>query len=97
MEAMQNYGGWEEGVVENLQRLIRSEVLMGINVTVDESVFLWDEEECGLNPFVDAFEAWRATVAGVEGYRNQSAIAFYSSLLQTELSERRSAVYLSLK
>src|SRR5579864_1594585 len=50
----QTYRGWEEGVVEQLQRLIRPEVMALLNVSVPEEVFSASEQFHQFNRYIAA-------------------------------------------
>jgi hypothetical protein len=55
----QNFQGWEEGVVEQLQRLLRPSILAAMNVTVSEGTLRQLEEGHAYNGFIDALETLR--------------------------------------
>ena len=73
--------GWEEGVVEQLQRVLRPEVLQQIGVVVDETIFADVEAEHLFNGYIAALEAIRAEFAEAEQ-------SFYLELLQTPINKR---------
>ncbi len=74
--------GWEEGVVEQLQRLLRPSVLAQIAVTVDEAVFQSVEEGHTFNEYVEALERLR------EATDSRTSQEFYCELLATEIKNR---------
>lgn len=76
--------GWEEAVVEQLQRLLRGDILKGIGVPIDETLFLNYEENSVLNPYIAAVEDVR--VASGEN----DAKVFYIRLLRTPIKGRYS-------
>lgn len=78
----QTWRGWEEGVVEQLQRLLRPSVLAQIAVTVDEAVFQSVEESHTFNEYVEALERLR------EAADLRTSQEFYFDLLATEIKNR---------
>lgn len=74
--------GWEEGVVEKLQRLLRQEILRRLNVVVEEAIFVAAEAEQAYNEYIDALEDVRRA-AGIE-----NEVEFYLGLLKTPIKER---------
>lgn len=75
------YVGWEEGVVEQLQRLLRPTVLDALSVIVPEGVFVRDEGLHAANPYIAALESLRATVS-------LEPLPFYVGLLSTPIRDR---------
>lgn len=75
------YVGWEEGVVEQLQRLIRPTVLAALTVIVSEGVFARDEATHADNPYIAALENVRAAVS-------LEPLPFYIGLLSTPIRDR---------
>jgi hypothetical protein len=73
--------GWEEGVVEMLQRVLRQRVLAQIGIRVDEAVFQREDATHIYAPYLEALEQLR-TVVGMAD--DQFCIA----LLRTPLRER---------
>lgn len=85
----QDFQGWEEGVVEQLQRLFRPRVLSRLRVTVDPQVFQRLDTDHGYNKFVAALEDIREA----QQIPATQAEAFYLNLLATPLKERKSHVH----
>lgn len=83
----QKWRGWEEGVVEQLQRLLRPLVLDRFGVVVDEDVFAQVESEHAFNPFMAALERLR-TALGAEDPR-----IFYVGLLGTPIKDRPGFIF----
>lgn len=80
------FRGWEEGVVEQLQRTLRPVVLAELGVKVDEAIFTTVETSHEYEEYVRALEEMRKAL-GVE------AIRFYSDLLATPIRDRRQSVF----
>ena len=81
-----NLPGWEEGVVEQLQRLFRAIILSRIGITVEAEVFRQDEVEHQYNIYIDALERLRA-------YLNIEEVTFYVNLLKTPIKQRPAYIY----
>lgn len=82
LQDYQTWRGWEEGVVEQLQRLFRPAVLTRLYVTIDAAVFGEAEVDYLFNKHIKALEQLRgATGAG-------EAQDFYLDLLATEIKDR---------
>ncbi len=79
----QTYRGWEEGTVEQLQRLIRSRVLQRLNVTIEGGVFETGELFHQFNRYIAALEQVRTALSV-----DESASAFYTMLLGVPIRER---------
>jgi len=77
--------GWEEGAVEQLQRLLRPSVLNSLNVRVSEALFVTEELTHDYNRFISALETLR-------GVLNDAPLPFYVKLLATPLSERPAVI-----
>ena len=77
----QDFQGWEEGVIEQLQRLFRPSILSRLQINIDESIFLFIEEDHAYNKFIAALEQLRMTVG-----KDQED--FYILLLQTPIRDR---------
>ena len=77
--------GWGEGVVEQLQRLLRPRVLQSLEVTVSETVFRAVEEDHPYNKYVAAFERLRVSLGKPEE-------AFYTHLLSVPHGQRANDV-----
>lgn len=73
--------GWEEGTVEQAQRLLRREVLSHIGVSVPEDVFRSGDMRHRYNPYVDALEGLRQTL-------NHPSSEFFLPLLNVALRDR---------
>ena len=80
------FRGWEEGVVEQLQRILRPIVLAELGIKVDEAVFTAVEADHEYTEYVRALEEMREAL-GVE------ATGFYSRLLATPIRDRRQSVF----
>ena len=77
--------GWEEGVVEQLQRRLRSSVLHALDVIVLDDIFVNVEQRHYYNRFISALEAIRQEL-------NEPQEAFYLLLLAVPLKERPAEV-----
>ena len=73
--------GWEEGVVEQFQRLYRPNILSRLGVSIRESVFTDKEEEHAYNPYIAHLEMLRKRVS-------YSEAEFYRTLLSIPIVER---------
>lgn len=71
--------GWEEGVVEQLQRSLRPAILAKVGVEVHEAVFLTIEQGHEYNLYIASLENLRETLS-------LPAPEFYVRLLETPLS-----------
>lgn len=71
--------GWEEGVVEQMQRLIRPDVLVRIGVGVPETVFETVEASHLFNRYIEALEAEK--------------LAFYRDLLNIPIRSRPASLF----
>ena len=80
------FRGWEEGVVEQLQRILRPVVLTELGVKVDEAVFAAVETGHEYAEYVQALEEIRQVL-------NEEAVLFYSRLLIVPIRERRQLVF----
>lgn len=78
--------GWEEGVVEKLQRLLRPAVLASLAVTVPEAIFEVLEEQHLYNDYLTA-------LSELQQISGQSEQQFYLSLLSTPIRDRPASVY----
>ena len=76
-----DFPGWEEGVVEQLQRLCRSAVLETLEITVDKRIFLILDAEHRYNRYITALETLRV-------FLNAEPLEFYYSLLHIPIRER---------
>ncbi len=81
--------GWEEGVVEQTQRLLRPEVLARIGIQVAAEAFHEVEADHVYNRYIDALEDLRRSLSIMEEQRTQ----FYVDLLATPIRDRAAFVY----
>ena len=79
------FRGWEEGVVEWLQRQWRSEMLHSLGASVPEEVFNEAERHWPMNDYLEALQVLQKA-SGLE------AKLFYRDLLRTPLALRPGAV-----
>jgi hypothetical protein len=84
----QDFQGWEEGVVEQLQRILRLRVLSRLRVTVDPRLFQRLDAQHGYNKFIAALEAIREA----QKMPTIQAEPFYLDLLATPIKDRKSLV-----
>ena len=77
--------GWEEGVVEQLQRLLRQEVLERIGVTMPEETFAVRDALHEYNGYIQALESLRVPL-------QRPTLEFYGWLLKTPLPNRLTAI-----
>jgi len=82
-----DYRGWEEGVVEQLQRLFRSQILTAIGVSMSglETVFEVADSQHPFNDRVQALEAIRLCLMVPN-------LTFYRQLLATPIAQRPAEV-----
>jgi hypothetical protein len=85
-EDYQQFRGWEEGVVEQLQRLWRSRILTELDIMEAEEIFQQRDEVHLYNGYIAALEELR-TVLESEGYK-ASAEEFYVRLLAEPMRNR---------
>lgn len=81
MPEYQRLRGWEEGVVEALQRLWRPQILANLHVTISEDVFTLWEKQWVFHRYIDALE-------GLRQHLGIASTDFYLALLKTPLPER---------
>lgn len=81
--------GWEEGVVEQAQRLLRPEVLARARVQVEEAVFREVEADHVYNRYIDALEDLRRSLSITEEQQTR----FCVDLLATPIRDRAAFVY----
>ena len=81
-----NFRGWEEGVVEKLQRVLRPAVLSAVAVTVSETVFRVLEEQHLYNAYLNA-------LSELQRYSEKTEQQFYKDLLSTPIRDRPALVY----
>lgn len=87
-EDYQDFQGWEEGVVEQLQRFVRAHVLSRLRVTIDPQVLRRLDEEHAYNKYIAALE----TIREAQGIPATQAEAYYFELIQTPIKDRQSHV-----
>ena len=80
----QVFQGWEESVVEQLQRIFRGRVLRRLSVTANPQIFEGLDEEHGYNKFIAALEVIRAAM----NIAPEQSETFYLDLLSTPIKER---------
>lgn len=80
----QRYRGWEEAVVEQLQRLHRGQILGRLGVAHDEAVYQQEEAAHRFNVYIDALEQLRSALEIGE------TAPFYLDLLRAPLGDRSS-------
>lgn len=80
----QRFRGWEEGVVEQLQRLHRGQILGRLGVAHDEAVYQQEEAAHRFNVYIDALEQLRSALEIGE------TAPFYLDLLRAPLGDRSS-------
>jgi hypothetical protein len=85
-EDFENFRGWEEGVVEKLQRLLRPSVLSALAVTVEDKVFRALEEEHLYNSYLEA-------LSELQKMSGQPEQQFYVNLLVTPIRDRPASIY----
>ena len=73
--------GWEEGTVEQLQRLLRQEVFQRMGVEMAEDAFAVRDAEHEYNDYIKALESLRQPL-------RMSSFDFYAWLLATPLPSR---------
>lgn len=86
--AFDTFPGWEEGVVEQLQRLLRPQVLMQLNLVIPASVFEVEEATHEFNAYIAALESLRVLLQRP----GESEATFYVALLATPLDQRMNRV-----
>ena len=77
--------GWEEGVVEQTQRLLRQQVLGAVGIQLSEDVFRERDAQHEYNGYIEALEKLRALL-------NMESFEFYTWLLSVALPERLSVM-----
>ena len=77
--------GWEEGVVEQFQRLLRPHILASFSVIIPETVFAIEEAKHDYNRYISALEGLREEL-------NEPSLVFYHDLLVTALQSRPSLI-----
>lgn len=82
--AFDTSSGWEEGVVERLQRLLRPRVLRQLGLELPESVFAQEDAEHEYNPYVEALDS----LYRLAKQPQESETDFYVALLATPINQR---------
>lgn len=82
--AFDDYPGWEEGVVEKLQRLLRPRVVAHLGLELSETVFAQEDAEHDYNPYVEALDKLYRFLQ----LPHESETDFYVGLLSTPISQR---------
>jgi len=80
------FHGWEEGVVESLQRLYRPDILKHMGISISEAVFAEAEKEWIYEPYIAALHRLSAELPSI------SERTFLETLLQTPLAQRPAAM-----
>lgn len=80
----QDFQGWEEGVVEQLQRLFRPRILSQLGINIDPQTFEPLDNEHGYNKFIAALE----TIRQVLNITLELGEDFYLDLLSTPIKDR---------
>ena len=75
------FPGWEEGVIEQLQRYIRPLVLAELGISVEAEVFLISQNTHKYNTYIDALERLRLLI-------DAEPMAFYLGLIGTPIKLR---------
>lgn len=83
------YRGWEEGVVEQLQRLFRPAVLTRLQVPIRTDIFDAEQAAHPFNPYIQALESIRNVV--VSNDTSETHQDFYLDLLATPIRDRFSS------
>jgi len=76
-----DFVGWEEGVIEQTQRLLRPELLLRLGVSISNSVFDLVEARHQYNSYISALESLRQQLG-------QASPDFYIRLLTVPLKQR---------
>ncbi len=85
--AFETLPGWEEGVVEQLQQQLRSQVLVALSVPVNNTLLLEADRSHSYNRYVDALEMIREALGIAD------ATSFYLALLATPINDRPAYVH----
>jgi len=81
--------GWEEGVVEQTQRLLRPAVLAQAEIQVEDAIFRQAESDHVYNRYIDALEDLRRSLSIAQ----EQQIEFYLNLLATPVRDRAALIY----
>ena len=76
--------GWEEGVVEQLQRLLRPQILIALGIIVEDAVFQQATEYHRYNRYIRALENLRLALPQFA----EKQELFYKTLLATPIRDR---------
>lgn len=82
--AFEDHPGWEEGVVERLQRLLRPRVLMQLGLELPETVFAQEDAEHEYNPYAEALDGLYRLLKQPQ----ETETDFYVALLATPINQR---------
>ncbi len=82
--AFDDFPGWEEGVVERLQRLLRPRILERLSLDILESVFSAEEAAHEFNAYIKALDDLYRLLRRAE----DSETDFYVALLATPINQR---------
>lgn len=88
--AFRQLRGWEEGVVEQLQRAFRPMILDRLGVMLPDSVFHPEEEAHAFNGYIAVLESLRLMLK--EETMDSTQQSFYLNLLALPLSERPDSI-----
>ncbi len=83
----QAFLGWEEGVVEQTQRMLRPAVLARLGLQIEEAVFVPVETSYSFNKYIQAIERMRSAL------HDEDELSFYLRLLTTEIKNRHNFVF----
>ena len=78
--------GWEEGVVEQLQRLFRPEMFSRLGVAILEDMVISADLRHPFNPYIGALEKLRVGMGTFQPIESQTT--FYTNLLALPIKER---------
>ena len=84
------FRGWEEGVVEQLQRTFRPAILSRLGITLAPDYFYPDEEAHAFNAYIAALESLRLMLT--EDLSAHTQQEFYLDLLALPVGERPDSV-----
>jgi len=87
MTDYQAFLGWEEGVVEQTQRLLRPTVLKRLGLQIDEAVFMPVEAAYSFNKYIGALERLRGAM------HREDELEFYLDLLATQIKQRHNLLF----
>lgn len=83
-EDYQRFRGWEEGVVEQLQRLYRTQLFQRLSVNLADDLFAQEDNSHAYNRFIVALESLRRAVE----MPDERQVSFYRNLLAVPIGER---------